>query len=123
MININEAHDLGKLYGLITDLRSKRLNNNIELNPNRLVDLRENIDAVAQGLDLEEIVYYTDESLGEDLLVLTKEDEQNRREAIKQEIENEYLDVINAVRIYYRTGDTQQIIENLYNIYEQEISL
>lgn len=123
MININEAHDIGKLYGLITDLRSKRLNNNIQLNANRLVDLRENIDVVAQGLEIENLVFYFDEAnLGEEVLP-SKEEDTLRRNNVEGELLAQYGDVIDSIKAYYLSGDTQTFIEILYNIYEEEVSL
>jgi len=122
MININEAHDIGKLYGLITDLRSERLNNNIQLDANRLVDLRENLDVLAQGLDVDQITYYYDEETIDGEVQPTKEDEQERQKNVKLALEQNYGDVIDAIKTYYGSGDTEKLIETLYNIYEQEIS-
>ncbi|MDM1548850.1 hypothetical protein HX096_13410 [Empedobacter falsenii] len=122
MININEAHDIGKLYGLITDLRSERLNNNIQLDANRLVDLRENLDVLAQGLDVDQITYYYDEETIDGEVQLTKEDEQERQKNVKLALEQNYGDVIDAIKTYYGSGDTEKLIETLYSIYEQEIS-
>lgn len=122
MININEAHDIGKLYGLITDLRSQRLNNNIQLNANRLVDLRENLDVLAQGLELDQLSFYYDEETIDGEVQPSKEHGYKRLNNVKEALEQNYGDVIDAIKTYYGSDDTETLIETLYNIYETEVS-
>lgn len=122
MININEAHDIGKLYGLITDLRSEKLNNNIKLNANRLVDLRENIDIIAQGLEIENLICYFDEVVLGDDEIRTEASDEKHRNNVESDLSHQYGDIIDAIKTYYAFGDSTVLIESLYNIYETEVS-
>lgn len=123
MININEAHDIGKLYGLITDIRSERLNNKTKLNANRLVDLRENIDIVAQGLEIENLICYFDEVPLDINEIRSEATDTKHRNAVESDLLHQYGDVIDAIKTYYAYGDSHSLIERLYNIYELEVSL
>ena len=122
-IKIHDAYDMGKLFGYITELRSQRLNNNIEVHPNRLIDLRENIDVIAQGYDFEELVIYYDEYLEVDAPKLSKEEEQERQKNVKLALEESYGDLIDVIKKYYASADIETLIEDLFQIYEQEVEL
>lgn len=122
MININEAHDIGKLYGLITDLRSQKLNNNIKLNANRLVDLRENIDIVAQGLEIENLICYFDEVVLNSDEIRSEASDKKHRNNVESNLLDQYGDLIDVIKTYYEFGDSHTLIESLYHIYESEVN-
>lgn len=121
-IKIHEAYDIGKLYGLIIELRSKRQNNNISVHPNRLIDLRENIDIIAQGFGFEELVIYYDEFLGDHAPKFSQEEEQESQKNTQITLELNYSDLIEVIKKYYSTGDSETLIEELFSIYEQEVN-
>lgn len=120
-MKIHDAYDIGKLYGLIIELRSKRLNQNISVHPNRLIDLRENIDILAQGLHADELVIYQDEFLGDHAPKLSLEEEQENQRNTKLILESNYNDLIDVIRNYYSSEDSETLIENLFAIYEVEV--
>lgn len=120
-MKIHEAYDIGKLYGLIIELRSKRLNHHISLHPNRLIDLRENIDILAQGFGAHELVIYQDEFLGDHAPKLSLEEEYQSQEHIQLTLESNYKDLIQVLQKYYESEDSEMLIEDLFTIYEAEV--
>lgn len=120
-MKIHDAYDIGKLYGLIIELRSRRLNQNISIHPNRLIDLRENIDLIAQGYGYEALVIYHDEFLGDHAPKLSPMEEEESQKNTKMTVEQHYGDLIEVIQHYYTTNDAEALIEALYTIYEKEV--
>lgn len=125
MKNINYAYDLGNLFVDILNARSQRLNNDEELDDERFIFLRFNVDHIAQGEGPDVMAFKYDAKFdGDKELELTKEEETEICQKTYDTLKEVYHDVIELLQSYYQKKiDEDQLQEQLMEIAEKEAEL